>query len=288
MSKILIISFFLGNSICAFAQLQLDTLRHIYEQNTLLLTSKGVMENGVIQQKKPFGKDPLLSRLKTEPVAYKTFNKGFKQVFGGIGLSMGGVVLVGIAPVSFRFSENDGQKAISVGFGVVGAGLIALGVRKGNKASANMTRGVWAYNRAAILRGLPDSTYRQQAADWYDQKTVLLSGTGFVQNGIWQKRGFADAPLKEVFKSNTLALSNLEKSYQLKKRGTVLAWLGNAVEFAGLAQIFAAKNRTDLRTGWGVLLSVYLFSTFVGQPMLVQSSDHLNRAVWFYNRDSMF
>ena len=270
-----------------FAQLNQSSTRLLYEQNTLLITSIGVMENGVLLRKKPFGKDPFVEKLKTEPTAYNLFKKGRNQlIFGLIEASFGGG-MVGTVPNLLKFAENDVQRGISWGFGGVGVGLVYLSNRTFQKATKNISDAIWFYNRAAILRGVADSTTKHEIEHWYDTKTIRLISKGYIQNCQFVKRDYYDKKLATVMQTNNIAFDNLNKGSKLLRTSRVLSWSTIAISTFGLVQMATADNRNQYKRGQIITGFGLGFAFFVISPINRKAANHINRAVWFYNRDSM-
>lgn len=127
---------------------------------------------------------------------------------------------------------------------------------------------------------------KEKIGDLYDKKTIRLTGTGFVQNGIYHKRGFYNQKITSLFAENKLASRHLNRSKKASLVYKPLKNIGLVATIYGLGNLltFDLRTKNQLKTGFSVML-IGTACTIAAIPLRTQADDHLAKAVWFYNRD---
>lgn len=111
----------------------------------------------------------------------------------------------------------------------------------------------------------------------YDKNTILIQNGYFEKNGEMHSYGIFQRHLKAEMK--TYLMSSREfKRYENKK------WLSFATSTVGLAVMLTSVrdrkiNWTQYSIGSGLIL--------IAIPISSQSSNHYNRAIWYYNREAI-
>jgi hypothetical protein len=271
----------------SFGQLHIpkDTLRKMYDRQTIIFLSNRILKDGQMQPRKLFS-HPLRDAVRKDLVAHKTFQKANRQLWGSAFLI--GVSVVPLATdIGNRQISRRGATALTLG----SAAAMGFGWWMNTKALNGFHETVWQYNRNAILNGLHlynDSTNRAQALRSYEQNTIRRTNFGFYHNGHYERMGvfgFYD-PLKNKLRPNIAA-------YSLYQRGSLYRNTGSALGYASaFGNIYAASQLMGIPKSFAAVqkaLTVSLVSSVVGflsSYLTIQGENEIQRAVWFYNRDA--
>jgi hypothetical protein len=290
MMRFIVFYFFMG-TLPIFAQTEVDTLRQLYDRQTLMLLNEGYMQDAEI---KPIGasmfkQDPFTTRLKTVPAAYAAYKKANVKMISVVGILTVEMpaLMIGLGTINI---SNATPKARNFTYGAlgIGASLAILNHRVMKQGETQYFNAIWLYNRAVILRGYADSLQREKIGDLYDKKTIRLIGSGFVQNGVFYKRGVYNQKMTAIFADNVLASRHLKQSKRaalLYKPAQSLGFLG---AMYGLGHFLTAEyhTRSQLKTGlYAMLIGGGL--GLISIPLQAKADDHLQKAVWFYNREAL-
>lgn len=111
----------------------------------------------------------------------------------------------------------------------------------------------------------------------YDKNTILLQNSHFEKNEKKIYKGIFNSQLKREL--NTFVMSGHEyKRYEQKK------WLSFGASVLGAAVLLTSiKDRRINWTQYGIGAGIGLLTI----PLGAQSSNHLNRAIWLYNREAI-
>jgi hypothetical protein len=275
----------------SFGQLHIpkDTLRKMYDRQTLIFLSNRILKDGQIQPRKLFS-HPLRDAVRNDLGAHKTFQKANRQLWGGAFL-----IAMSVVPLATGIGNRQGNAQISqagaTALTLGSAAAMGFGLWLNAKALNGFHETVWQYNRNAILNGLHlynDSTNRAQALRSYEQNTIRRTNFGFYHNGHYERMGvlgFYD-PLKNRLRPNIAAYSLYQRGSWYRNTGTAFGYasaLGNiyaASQLMGIPKSFADVQKA---------LTLSLVSSVVGllsTYLTVQGENEIQRAVWFYNRDA--
>jgi hypothetical protein len=283
------IIFFLMLPLSIFAQNAADTLRQLYDKHTVMVLAEGTMQNAQItpQPTAFFKKDPLMTQLKTVPEAYKSYKKANWNTAGGIGVLSVAMPALMIGLGTLDISKTPSTKTFTYASIGIGTSLSVLSYSILHKGETHYFNALWQYNRAAILRGYPDTLMKEKIGDLYDKKTIRLTGTGFIQNGSYKKRGFYNQHLTPIFADNVLSDRHLKKSKRAAFFYKPAEQIGFFALMYGLGQVLTfdyPHTKTHNRNSLYIML-VGTALTSISIPLRAQTEDHLEKAVWFYNRD---
>lgn len=272
------------------SQNETEILRQLYDKQTLTFMYDGVMQDAEI---KPIGtsifkQDSFIAKLKTVPTAYASYKKANWKVIGAVGTEGVALSTLMIGLGTINVSNTPRLRNFTYTSIAIGTSFTALTYSLLHKGNTHYYHALWQYNKAAILRGYSDSLQREKISDLYDNKTILLTGTGFVQNGIYHKRGLYNQKMTSLFADNILATRHLKKSKRAAFLYKPFQKIGLLGAVYGLGQILTVEYHTksQMKTG---LYAMIIGGTFglISIPLQAQADDHLAKAVWFYNRESL-
>jgi hypothetical protein len=271
-----------------FAQNEKDTLRQLYDKHTLTYIGEGVMQNAELQptNTKLFKDDLFLTQLKTVPDAYTAYKKSIRKIYIGVGALSPAMAYSMMGLGTLNVSNTPQLRNLTYTFLGLGAAFSVLTISNIHKSHTHYYHALWLYNRAAILRGYPDDLQKEKVGNLYDKTTIRLTGTGFIQNGVYNNRGWYNQKMTTFFANNVLASRHLARSKRAAFFCKPLQKIGLFGSMYGLGHTLTYEYHTpkQLKTaGYALLIGGAL--GIISIPLQMKSEEHLGKAVWFYNRD---
>jgi hypothetical protein len=278
--------------VLCFGQLRIprDTLLKVYDRQTIIYLSSGVMQDGHIQKRSLFS-NPLKEAVRADPMAYKMFQKSNWQLLGGSFL-----VGIGAIPMGVGVGNLKGNSAISqteaTSLTLGGALAVGFGIWLSNKGTNGFHETTWLYNRNAVLRGLhrfDDSASQAQITRSYDQNSIRRTNFGFYHNGRYEMMGsfgFND-PLKDRLRPNVAAYSLYQRGSMYRNSGNLLAYASIFGNLYSISRLFNPSQFTSNTLRESATISLFsIGAAILGTALIVNGENEIQKAVWFYNRDA--
>ncbi len=258
-----------------------ETLRRIYEQNTILPAGKGFIKGGVMVKNKLF-ESALKTELAQTPEAAERYKKAKWQNIGYISRLSFGIATADVGAFALGYAQNKDERAAYLTTMVIGQMLLLSAPQKLHQAQNNTQNAIWLHNRAQILNEAQKnpSLDMKKVAELYDRNTIQFASTGFYQNGRYQTFGFLNKNLDKAMQGNQLAMGQLKKAKTNKLISIGLNIAGVAAFMVSTTK-YNSRSILDNRWFWGG----YGIS-ILGSAMTLKSSNQMSKAVWYYNRDA--